>query len=450
VVDAGPRVLLVVLAVLLIAVGGLLAAAEAAVSRVSRVRVADLVEEGRPGSRSLAIVVADTAPYLSVATFLRVISESGAAVMITIVCAGWLHTWWSILLVAGGVMTVLSFVLGGVSPRTVGRQHAVPVSLVAAPLLVWLSRLLGPVAHLLVALGNAVTPGRGFRDGPFASESELRDLVDLAGENSVIEASEREMIHSVFELGDTVVREVMVPRTDMLVIERGKTLRQAFSLFLRSGFSRVPVVGEGPDDVLGVLYLKDVARRLNADPTAAQGVSVEQLMRPAAFVPDSKPADDLLREMQHDQTHLAIVVDEYGGTAGLVTIEDILEEIVGEITDEYDRDADVVEELEDGAVKVPAVMHIDDLGELFDLDLEDDDVDTVGGLLAKALGRVPIPGARAEVHGLELLAEGRAGRRNRIASVVVRRMPEDADEADAQGAGEAPGAPAQSQVEAGR
>jgi CBS domain containing-hemolysin-like protein len=236
----------------------------------------------------------------------------------------------------------------------------------------------------------------------------------------------------------------------MLVIERGKTLRQAFSLFLRSGFSRVPVVGEGPDDVLGVLYLKDVARRLNADPTAAQGVSVEQLMRPAAFVPDSKPADDLLREMQHDQTHLAIVVDEYGGTAGLVTIEDILEEIVGEITDEYDRDADVVEELEDGAVKVPAVMHIDDLGELFDLDLEDDDVDTVGGLLAKALGRVPIPGARAEVHGLELLAEGRAGRRNRIASVVVRRMPEDADEADAQGAGEAPGAPAQSQVEAGR
>jgi CBS domain containing-hemolysin-like protein len=450
VVDAGPRVLLVVLAVLLIAVGGLLAAAEAAVSRVSRVRVADLVEEGRPGSRSLAIVVADTAPYLSVATFLRVISESGAAVMITIVCAGWLHTWWSILLVAGGVMTVLSFVLGGVSPRTVGRQHAVLVSLLAAPLLVWLSRLLGPVAHLLVALGNAVTPGRGFRDGPFASESELRDLVDLAGENSVIEASEREMIHSVFELGDTVVREVMVPRTDMLVIERGKSLRQAFSLFLRSGFSRVPVVGEGPDDVLGVLYLKDVARRLNADPAAAQGVSVEQLMRPAAFVPDSKPADDLLREMQHDQTHLAIVVEEYGGTAGLVTIEDIIEEIVGEITDEYDRDADVVEALEDGAVKVPAMMHIDDLGEMFDLDLEDDDVDTVGGLLAKALGRVPIPGARAEVHGLELVADGRAGRRNRIASVVVRRVPDVADQAGAQRASDAPAAAAPSQVEAGR
>ncbi len=268
-VDAGPRVLLVVLAVLLTALGGFLAAAEAAVSRVSRVRVAELVDEGRPASRSLSVVVADTAPYLSVATFLRVISESGAAVMITIVCAGWLHSWWSVLLVAGGVMTVLSFVLGGVSPRTVGRQHAVVVALVAAPLLVWLSRLLGPVAHLLVALGNAVTPGRGFRDGPFASESELRDLVDLAGENSLIEASEREMIHSVFELGDTVVREVMVPRTDMLVIERGKPLRSGLSLFLRSGFSRAPVVGEGPDDVLGVLYLKDVVRRLNADPSCS-------------------------------------------------------------------------------------------------------------------------------------------------------------------------------------
>ena len=203
-VDAGPRVLLVVLAILLTGLGGFLAAAEAAVSRVSRSSVAELVAEGRPGSRSLALVVADTAPYLSVATFLRVISESGAAVMITIVCAGWLHSWWSVLLVAGGAMTVVSFVLGGVSPRTVGRQHAVVVSLVAAPLLVWLSRLLGPLAHLLVALANAVTPGRGFRDGPFASESELRDLVDLAGENSVIEASEREMIHSVFELGDTV------------------------------------------------------------------------------------------------------------------------------------------------------------------------------------------------------------------------------------------------------
>jgi magnesium and cobalt exporter, CNNM family len=436
VVDAGPRVLLVVLAVLLIGVGGFLAAAEAAVSRVSRVRVAELVEEGRLGARSLSLVVADTAPYLSVATFLRVVSESGAAVMITIVCAGWLHRWWAVLLVAGGIMTVLSFVLGGVSPRTVGRQHAVVMSLVASPLLLWLSRLLGPVAHLLVALGNAVTPGRGYRDGPFASESELRDLVDIAGENAVIEASERQMIHSVFELGDTVVREVMVPRTDMLVIERGKVLRQGLSLFLRSGFSRVPVVGEGPDDVLGVLYLKDVARRLNADPAAAQAVTVEQLMRPAVFVPDSKPVDDLLREMQRDQTHLAVVVDEYGGTAGLVTIEDILEEIVGEITDEYDREADVVEELEDGAVKVPAVMHLDDLGELFDLELEDDDVDTVGGLLAKALGRVPIPGARAKVNGLELAAEGRAGRRNRIASVVVRRVLSDEVEGS-----EAPEAP---------
>jgi CBS domain containing-hemolysin-like protein len=213
-----------------------------------------------------------------------------------------------------------------------------------------------------------------------------------------------------------------VPRTDMVVVERGQVLRRAFSLFLRSGFSRIPVVGDGPDDVLGVLYLKDVARRLHADPASGQSVLVEQVMRPASFVPESKPAADLLREMQRDQTHLAVVVDEYGGTAGLVTIEDILEEIVGEITDEYDREAAVVEQLGDGAVRVPAVMHVDDLGEIFDVDLDDDDVDTVGGLLAKALGRVPIPGAHAVVEGLELTADGRAGRRNRIAAVVVRRV----------------------------
>jgi CBS domain containing-hemolysin-like protein len=218
----------------------------------------------------------------------------------------------------------------------------------------------------------------------------------------------------------------------MLVIERGKQLRQGLSLLLRSGFSRAPVVGDGPDDVLGVLFLKDIVRRLNADPGAAQGVLVEQLMRPAVFVPDSKPADDLLREMQRDQTHLAIVVDEYGGTAGLVTIEDILEEIVGEITDEYDVERPPVEHLEDGAVRVTARLPIEDLGEIFGVELPADEVETVGGLLAQTLGRVPIPGAQVDMGGLRLIAEGTTGRRNRIDSVLVRRAepPAQHDEPD--------------------
>jgi CBS domain containing-hemolysin-like protein len=404
-----------------IVVAFVMAAAEASQSRLSRHRAAELVDEGRRGASALAIVVADSSAYLSAAAFVRVLAESAAAVLITLAVVNSVSDFWPALLISIGSMVVVSFVLVGVSPRTLGRQHADQVSLLTAPVLVLVRRVLGPVARLLVALGNAVTPGRGFRDGPFDSEAELRDLVDMAEEALLIEAEEREMIHSVFELGDTVVREVMVPRTDMLTMDQDKTLRQAMSLFLRSGFSRIPVVGDGPDDVLGLLYFKDVARRVYGDAKAAK-LQVHHQMRPALYVPESKPIDDLLREMQRDQNHFAIVIDEYGGTAGLVTLEDIIEEIVGEIDDEYDREAPGVEELEDGSTRVPATMHVDDLAELFDVTLEDDEVDTVGGLIGKAIGLVPIPGSRGEVAGLSLTAERMAGRRNRIDTVIVRRL----------------------------
>ncbi|MGL5910691.1 MAG: hemolysin family protein, partial [Phycicoccus sp.] len=328
---------------------------------------------------------------------------------------------WQPSLVAIGVMALVSFAIVGVSPGTLGRQHSTAVALTAAPVAVWLRRLLGPFARLLIVITNAVTPGKGYRDGPFESESELRDLVDMARENRLIEAGEREMIHSVFDLGDTVVREVMVPRTDMVTVPDDRRCRQAMNLFIRSGFSRIPVVGSDVDDVVGLLYLKDVVRRLNADPSAREAV-VTELMRPMPFVPESKPVDDLLREMQRDQTHFAVVVDEYGGTAGLVTIEDILEEIVGEITDEYDRETPEVESLGDGRVRVSATMHVDDLAELFEVDLDDDEVDTVGGLIGKVSGRVPILGSTAEVAGLHLTAERMSGRRHRVATVVVERV----------------------------
>jgi CBS domain containing-hemolysin-like protein len=413
---------LAVAALLSIVVAFLLAAAEAALWRMSRVRAEELLDEGRVGARALVRIVGDSAAYLSVTTFVRVVAEASAAVLITLAATDLVEGFWKPLLIAIGVMALISFVVVGVSPRTLGRQHADAVALASAPLVVWLRRVLGPLARVLVALGNAVTPGRGYRDGPFQSESELRDLVDLAGESSVIEAEEREMIHSVFELGDTIAREVMVPRTDMVTIDGDKTLRSAMSLFLRSGFSRIPVLGEGSDDVLGLLYFKDVARRINADPEAA-ALPVVQQMRPMHYVPESKPVDDLLREMQRDQSHFAMVVDEYGGTAGLITIEDILEEIVGEIADEYDREAPGVEDLGHGTFRVPATMDIDDLADLFDVVIEEDEVDTVGGLIGKAIGRVPIVGSRCEVAGLVLTAERMAGRRHRIASVIVERVP---------------------------
>ncbi len=286
-----------------------------------------------------------------------------------------------------------------------------------------LGRILGPVATLLILIGNAITPGRGFRDGPFSSEVELRELVDMAEERGVVESGERQMIHSVFELGDTIAREVMVPRTDVVWIERTKTVRQALALALRSGFSRLPVIGENVDDVVGVVYLKDLVRR-SQNGSDSRGPRVEEIMRPPTFVPESKPVDELLRDMQAQRIHIAIVVDEYGGFAGLVTIEDILEEIVGEISDEHDQvQRPPVEELPDGSMRVTARLPVEDLAELFDVELpEDDDVETVGGLLARALGRVPIEGAAAEVGGLRLVAESTGGRRNRIDTLLVCRV----------------------------
>jgi CBS domain containing-hemolysin-like protein len=288
-----------------------------------------------------------------------------------------------------------------------------------APLALALTRLVGPVPRVLILVGNALTPGRGFREGPFSSEAELRELVDLAEERQVIESGEREMIHSVFELGDTLVREVMVPRTDMVWIERTKTVRQALSLALRSGFSRIPVIGDNEDDIVGFAYLKDLAKRVYEDEDRTE--KVDEVMRSAAFTPDSKPVDELLREMQTKQVHVAVVIDEYGGTAGLVTIEDILEEIVGEITDEYDREAPRIEELEDGSIRVHVRMPVDDIEEMYDVTFDLEDVETVGGLLASALGRVPIPGAAATLHGLTFLAEGAKGRRNRVGTVRITR-----------------------------
>jgi CBS domain containing-hemolysin-like protein len=421
----------VVLAVLALVVGaGLASMAEAALSSFSRVRAAELVEEGRAGAKRLAQLVSDPARYLNTALFLRLTFEISAVVLVTMLYLDAISsTVWAVL-ASIATMAVVSYVVIGVGPRTLGRQRADRVALVAAGPLMLLTTVLGPLSTLLILVGNALTPGRGFRQGPFASEAELREFVDIAEASRVIEAGERQMIHSVFELGDTLAREVMVPRTDMIFIERQKTLRQCLSLALRSGFSRIPVIGEDVDDVVGVAYLKDVVRRVYDNRNAETIERVESVMRTPLFVPDSKPVDDLLREMQSARTHVAVVIDEYGGTAGLVTIEDVLEEIVGEIDDEYDRAPVAVEELADGRLRVSSRLNIEELGEILGIELSDADVDSVGGLLTKQLGRVPIPGASAEVAGLRLEAESTAGRRNRIGTIVVSRT-ERAEETEA-------------------
>ncbi|MFI5660457.1 hemolysin family protein [Streptomyces sp. NPDC051684] len=411
-------------AVALVVIAWLAACAEAGLARVSSFRAEEAVRSGRRGSAKLSQVAADPTRYLNVALLVRVACEMAAAALVTYACLEEFRQTWQALLVAIGVMVLVSYVAVGVSPRTIGRQHPLNTATAAAYVLLPLARIMGPIPPLLILIGNALTPGKGFRRGPFASEAELRALVDLAEKESLIEDEERRMVHSVFELGDTLVREVMVPRTDLVVIERYKTIRQALTLALRSGFSRIPVVGESEDDVVGVVYLKDLSRKthINRD---AEAELVSTAMRPATFVPDTKNAGDLLREMQQLRTHVAVVIDEYGGTAGIVTIEDILEEIVGEITDEYDREVSSVEELGDERFRVTSRLDIGDLGELYGIEeFDDEDVETVGGLLAKALGRVPIAGASSVValpdgRELRLTAEAAAGRRNKIVTVLA-------------------------------
>ena len=421
--------LLVIIAVVLVVVAALLVMAETAIGRVSRGRVEDLEREGVRGSARLLDIVADRPRYVNVLLFLSTVASVTAIALVSYVGIATLQEvrgWpvWLALLVVVALMVIVNYVVLGVAARTLGRQHADRIALRSAGTASLLAGVLGPLATLLIILGNALTPGRGYREGPFATQAELRELVDFAEAEDLIEDDERQMIHSVFELGDTFAREVMVPRTEMIYIERHKTLRQALSLGLRSGFSRIPVIGENSDDVIGIVYLKDIVRRVFDRRDAEQTETVESLMRPAFMVPDSKQVDELLKDMQAARTHMAIVVDEYGGTAGIVTIEDVLEEIVGEIDDEYDTAAPEVAKLESGSVRVSARMHVDDFADLIDVDVESEDegVDTVLGLMGKRLGRVPIPGATIDVDGWRLTAEQGMGRRNRIGSVLAVRV----------------------------
>ena len=410
-------------AIALIALGGVFAAIDAAIGTVSIARVDELVRDERPGAARLARLIDDRPRYVNLIVLLRITCETAATVLLVAFLYEDLGLKWG-LLAAAAIMVVVSFVAIGVGPRTLGRQHAYTIALGAALPLQAISVLLTPISRLLVLIGNALTPGRGFRNGPFASEIELREVVDLAQQRGVVADDERRMIQSVFDLGDTVAREVMVPRTEMVWIESDKTAGQATSLAVRSGHSRMPVVGENVDDIIGVVYLKDLVQQTYSSTNGGIDTRVGEVMRPPVFVPDSKPLDALLREMQRDRNHMAMLVDEYGAIAGLVTIEDVLEEIVGEIADEYDTDEVApIDDLGDKTFRVSARLPLEDLAELYELNLDDDlDVDTVGGLLAHELGRVPLPGAEVTWDTLRLRAEGGADHRGRvrIGTVLVR------------------------------
>ncbi|WP_345037518.1 hemolysin family protein [Georgenia daeguensis] len=421
-IEPVPEGWLVALAVVSLAVAATLSAGEAALQRVTRAAVSDMAADGRGRADAVARLVDRRHVALSAVAFVRVLADMTAAVCLTLAVADLLGVWWQVLVVAVGVTAFLLAIVVGLSPRRLGQRNPTGVLSALAPVMNLLATVGGPIARV----GGALWPGPARTAGETREEREedLRDMVDRVSESEQIEDEERELLHSVFELGRTLTREVMVPRTDMVTIDADEPLGRAITLFTRSGYSRIPVTGDSTDDLRGILYLKDVMRRVHRR-NDTEGLTVADVMREPTFVPETKLVDDLMREMQAESVHIAMVVDEYGGIAGLVTIEDLLEELVGEMVDEHDRAEPEVEHIGDGTVRVPARLPIDELGDLFGLEIDDDDVDSAGGLLAKALGKVPLPGAAVDVLGIHLVAERAEGRRRRVSTLLASRAAED-------------------------
>ena len=423
-----PTAALIACAVIVLALGALLSAGESALLRFTRAAADDLIEEGRRGAARVRRLAEHRTRVLGALSVARVAVDMLAAVLITLAASGLVRAWWQVLALALLANIILLGVVVGFSPRTYGRRNPAATLLALGGLLTWVDVLAAPQRRLVSRTRRPESAPTDAETREAVNE-DLREMIDEIGETDTIEDEDREMMRSVVELGQTLVREVMVPRTDMVTIDAHKPASAAMRLFIRSGYSRVPVIGEDADDVRGILYLKDVLRRLAAHPEH-EALAVAGFAREAEYVPETKPADDLLREMQTGRFHMALAVDEYGGTAGLVTMEDLLEEVVGELTDEHDPELPEVVEVAPGTYRVPARLALDELGELFDLEIDDDDVDTVGGLLTKAIGRVPLPGAAGDTQGVHLQAEEATGRRRQVSTILASRTPVPEEDTD--------------------
>ena len=423
-----PTAALIACAVIVLALGALLSAGESALLRFTRAAADDLIEEGRRGAARVRRLAEHRTRVLGALSIARVAVDMLAAVLITLAASGLVRAWWQVLALALLANIILLGVVVGFSPRTYGRRNPAGTLLALGGLLTWVDVLAAPQRRLVSRTRRPESAPTDAETREAVNE-DLREMIDEIGETDTIEDEDREMMRSVVELGQTLVREVMVPRTDMVTIDAHKPASAAMRLFIRSGYSRVPVIGEDADDVRGILYLKDVLRRLAAHPEH-EGLAVAGFVRDAEYVPEMKPADDLLREMQTGRFHMALAVDEYGGIAGLVTMEDLLEEVVGELTDEHDPELPEVVEVAPGTYRVPARLALDELGELFDLEIDDDDVDTVGGLLTKAIGRVPLPGAAGDTQGVHLQAEEATGRRRQVSTILASRTPAPEEDTD--------------------
>jgi CBS domain containing-hemolysin-like protein len=406
------------LAVVLVLFGSVLAAAEASLTRTSRVRALSLEEDNRRNAETLVKIESDPPRYLNAVYLSVMFVQNGSAILVAILAEnefgeGSDGPW--VGLISFG-FTLLYFVFVEAMAKTFAVLHTDRVALTLAPLVWFLGRLLEIPTRFLIGLANVLLPGKGLKQGPFVSEEEIRSMAEVGSEEGSIEEGEKELIHSIFEFGDTIVREVMVPRPDIVAIEDDKTLRDVQALVLSHGYSRIPVFHGSLDDVKGVVFAKDVLKALHQ---GKKDMPLGEVVRTAHFVPESKRVAELLKEMQREKFHQALVYDEHGSVTGIVALEDLLEELVGEIADEYDREEPEVLELGDGIYRVSGKASIDDVNELLGTELPDEEWDTVAGLMLDLFGRMPETGEEVAFRGLSLKADTVQGRR--IASVLITR-----------------------------
>ncbi|MGO2061888.1 hemolysin family protein [Leucobacter sp. UCMA 4100] len=410
---------LAALAVLVTAAGGLLAAIDAAYTALSKSDLEELAEENPAKADRLELIGDNLERHLRNLSFMRITAETFSAVLITLAYGEIWESVWVTLAAAALTIVVLNIIVISVSPRQLGERHPERIVRGTVGLVRMLDTLLTPLAPVMSGISERAFSARSTQAERLKNE-QIFSLVDRAAEQELLEEDEQDIIHSVVEFSDTLVKEVMVPRTDMITIESTVTVQEALDFFMSSPYSRIPVISGDSDGVIGVMYLRDVVSFVHRRTEEAQHSQVTRVMKPARFVPDLQRTDDLLREMQREANHLAIAVDEYGGIAGLVTLEDLIEELVGEIHDEHDKETPDIVMQPDGSYHINARLDIDELGELFDEELDDDDVETVAGLVAKELGRLAEPGDVVRISGIELTVLNVEKKRQRLVSVRAK------------------------------
>jgi CBS domain containing-hemolysin-like protein len=405
------------LAAVFVMAGSVFAIAEASLTRMTRVRALALVEEGRRNAAVLERIEADPPRYLNSIYLCVMVVQNGSAVLVAILAERTLGGLGVTLI--SFAFTLLYFVFVEAMSKTFGILHSDRTALALAPLVWFLGRVLAAPTRVLIGIANVLLPGKGIKQGPWVSEEEIRSMAQVGSEEGSIEEGERDLIHSIFEFGDRIVREVMVPRPDVVAVEDAQPLRDVQALVLTHGYSRVPVFHEDLDDIVGICYAKDVLKAIHQ---GKHDSPLAEVMREAHFVPETKKVAGLLREMQKEKFHIAIVTDEYGSVSGLVTLEDLLEELVGEITDEYDQEEPEIAEVESGVYRVSGKASIDDVNEVIGIELPDEGWDTVAGFVLDLFGKIPSDGEEQAYSGLVFRAEEVLGRR--VAKVLIRRASE--------------------------